>query len=119
MADILTSFTEDQALDVVVGRILDAHTPPRDAKVDGPLEWSSSDANVVAVVVDPADADGKHCALVSGVPGDAEVTIRADANLDSTIKDFISYVIGVKVLPGEAGPAAGFGVTLGTPRPKA
>lgn len=118
MADILTSFTEDQALDVTVGRILDAHTPPRDAKVDGPLEWSSSDANVVSVVVDASDPDGKKCALVSGTPGDAEVTITADANLDPTIKDFIKYTIGIKVLQGQAGPAVGFGVTLGTPRAK-
>ena len=119
MADILTSFTEDQALDVAVGRILDAHTPPRDAKVDGPLEWSTTDANVVSLVADPSDASGKKYALVAGVPGDAEVTIAADANMDPTVKDFIRYVIGVKVLQGEAGPAAGFGVTLGAPRPKA
>lgn len=119
MADILTSFTEDEILDVVVGRITDAHTPPRDAKVDGPLEWSSSDPNVVSVQVDPADVEGKKCALVSGAPGDAEVTISADANLDPTIKDTLKYVIGVKVLAGVAGPATGFGVTLGTPRPKA
>lgn len=118
MADILISFTEDQALDVVVGDAYDAHTPPRVAQIDGPLEWSTSDANVVSVQVDPSDASGKKCALVSGVPGDWEVTIRGDANKDPNVKDFIVYVIGGKILPGEAGPAVGFGVTLGTPRPK-
>ncbi len=117
MADLQTTFNDDEILDVAfVGDFHDAHG--KIAKIDGPIEWTSSNANVAEVVPDPADLTGKTCAIVSGVKGPADVTASADVDLGAGVKR-ITFVIAVQINEAPAGEALGFpSATLGTPRKK-
>lgn len=112
MADVQTTFLDDEILDVTLAPFRDAKG--KLAQVDGPPQWASSDANVISV--EPS-ADGMSCALVSGATGQADVTISADVDLGPGTKT-ISYVIGGQINAAPAGEAVGFSVTLGNPRKK-
>lgn len=79
------------------------------AKVDGVPAWSSSDPAIVTVV--PAE-DGLTClALAVGPEGTAQVSVKADADLGSGVREIVG-VIDLEVHPGEAVAAV---VTGGAP----
>ena len=107
MADITT----DQNYPNVVLVILDNHTPPRPAKVEGVPAWASSDITVL--VVTPS-SDGMSAVVDSVAPGTARITVTADANLDPGVTTEITGVSeDVNVTLGAAGPASVISLALG------
>lgn len=78
----------------VVLTIMDSHTPPRPALVDGIPVWASSDETVLRI--SPA-TDGMSAIFEAVAIGTARATVTADADLDpgvtSTITDISEDIV--------------------------
>lgn len=112
MADINT----DQSYKNVTLMIMDNHTPPRPAMVDGVPVWASSDPTVLAVT--PA-ADGMSAVVDTVTPGTARISISADADLGSGVVPITGASENINVTLGPAGPASVMTLDLGAPSAKA
>lgn len=96
---------DDQKCPLTI-KITDAKGQPAPTD-DAPL-WQSSNPAVAEVM--PSD-DGLSCEIIAGVPGDATVSVSADADLgDGTTT--IAGSIDVHVTPGSAMAVE---ITPGTP----
>lgn len=88
---------DDKAVTVKVSYV-DAHGHP--AKVDGVPAWSSSDADILVVTAD--DTDPFKASVVPGTGvGQAQVTVKADADLGAGIRELVT-TFDVEVVAGEA-----------------
>lgn len=83
------------------------------AKVDGDVSWTSSDASMIAIKVDPADSTVCRIWAV-GTAGQAQVTASADADLGDGVRELIT-LCDIEVVAGEA--VAGTIQPLGNPDP--
>ena len=70
------------------------------AKVDGPVQWVSSDTNLVTVAVDSQDSTIVMVTPV-GKLGQVQVTATADADLGSGVRSLIT-TSDIDVVAGEA-----------------
>jgi hypothetical protein len=70
------------------------------AKVDGDIEWSSSDTNVATVQVDAADTSNAVVAA-SGTIGQVQIVAKADADIGAGVRELIT-TMDVEVVAGEA-----------------
>lgn len=88
---------DDKGVTVKVSYV-DAHGHP--ATVDGSPSWVSSDPTIL--VVTPDDADPFKASVVAGDNlGQAQITVRADADLGSGTRAIVS-TFDVEVVGGEA-----------------
>lgn len=78
------------------------------ARVDGAPQWASSDPNVASV--EPS-ADGLSADIVAGQTGTAQITVTADADLGTGVRNITAFG-DIEVVGGEA---AALRVTFGTP----
>jgi hypothetical protein len=83
------------------------------AKIGGDVSWSSSDASMIAIKVDPADSTVCRIWAV-GTAGQAQVTASADADLGAGVRELIT-LCDIEVVAGEA--VAGTIQPLGNPDP--
>lgn len=82
------------------------------AQIDGVPAWLSSNPDVVTLV--PAQ-DGLSCLAKAGTIGTAQVSVTADADLGTGVKQ-ITGMLEINVAAGEA---VSVGVIVGTPREQA
>jgi len=72
------------------------------ASVDGDVAWSSSDANIATVTVDPSDSQlATVAATTGGTIGQVQITARADADLGEGTRELLT-TMDVEVVAGEA-----------------
>jgi hypothetical protein len=83
------------------------------AQVDGDVTWDSSDENIVTVEVDAADSTQAKV-IPTGQVGQAQVSVTADADLGSGIREIITTA-DIQVVAGEA--VAGTISPVGEPQP--
>ena len=108
--------TTDQNFPHVVLEIMDGHTPPRPAKVDGVPVWASSDETVLLVT--PA-VDGMSAVVDTVAPGTARITVTADADLGAGVKTLTGVSEDIVVELGTLGMASTMTLSLGEPAVKA
>lgn len=111
MADVNT----DQNFPSVTLEIMDAHTPPRQAKVDGVPVWASSDETVLTVA---AAADGMSAVIDTVAAGIARITVTADADLGAGTTTVTGVSEDINVTVGPLSAASSFTITLGAPAAK-
>jgi hypothetical protein len=70
------------------------------ARVDGAVEWSSSDTGIATVQVDPNDTSLATVAA-SGTIGQVQVVAKADADLGAGVRELVT-MMDVEVIAGEA-----------------
>ena len=90
---------------------VDAHGNP--AKVDGDVEWTSSD-DTIAKVVPGAAMSFKATVQAAGKVGTAQITVSADADLGAGVKELVT-LMDVTTVAGEA--VAGTITPTGAPTP--
>lgn len=112
MADVNT----DQNFPSVVLEVMDGHTPPRPARVDGVPVWASSDETVITVV---AAADGMSAVIDTVAPGTARVTVTADADLGAGVETLTGVSDDINVTLGPLSKASLVTLALGAPADKA
>jgi len=72
------------------------------AAVDGDVEWSSSNTDIVTVEVDPDDPQKATVAATEGgTIGQAQIIATADADLGAGVREIIT-TMDVEVVAGEA-----------------
>jgi hypothetical protein len=83
------------------------------ATIDGAVSWSTSDASIITIDVDPSDST--VCAAVpAGSVGQAQVTASCDADLGDGVRELIT-TCDIEVVGGEA--VTGSIQPLGEPLP--
>jgi hypothetical protein len=85
------------------------------AKVDGDVQWMSSDESLATVAVDPSDSTIVTVTPVGPV-GQVQVTARADADLGAGVKALVT-TSDITIEAGEA--VTGTISPVGAPTPKA
>jgi hypothetical protein len=95
--DMAYTLPADKQVQVKVSYV-DASGNP--AKVDGAVQWQSSDASIATVIVDTSDS---AMALVrsGGKVGQVQITATADADLGDGVRELIT-TMDVEVVAGEA-----------------
>jgi hypothetical protein len=95
--DIMYTLSVDNLVKMQVSYV-DAGGNP--AKVDGPVQWVSSDTNLVTVTVDSQDSTIVMVTPV-GKLGQVQVTATADADLGTGVRSLITTA-DIDVVAGEA-----------------
>jgi hypothetical protein len=101
----------DMAVHVQVA-YTDSHGNP--ARVDGAVEWGTSDANIATVTAEGSDGLTAIVATATSL-GQAQITATADADLGEGVREIVT-IMDVEVIAGEA--VAGVITPVGAPVPK-
>lgn len=75
----------------------------RNAKVDGAIEWISSDATIIVPVPDETDPLSAYATTPEGTLGSATVSVRFDADLGEGVRHVEGTVELFEVVGAEAG----------------
>jgi hypothetical protein len=108
--DVMYTLPVDNLVNMQVGYVDSAGNP---AKVDGDVEWASSDEALVTVEVDAQDSTIVRV-IPAGKLGQVQVTATADADLGDGVRQLIT-TCDIDVVAGEA--VAGTVSPIGEPQP--